>query len=185
MKLQGIIKREQGQFINRYDLVYETQAGRKKVYEIISRRKELLGAEDLKGETPDAVVIIVTDEYGERILLNKEFRMAVNDWVYHFPAGLIDPGETPLESAKRELWEETGLELYEVEDMLAPSYSAVSFGNESNVCIVGRARGRVRPSTSDAEEIVAGWYTKEEVRALLNTERFAARTQAYCYIWSK
>ena len=35
------------------------------------------------------------------------------------------------------------------------------------------------------EEIEAGWYTKEEVRELLKTAKFAARTQAYCYAWSR
>lgn len=50
--------------------------------------------------------------------MNREFRLAVGDWVYNFPAGLIDAGEEPVESAKRELWEETGLELYAVDDFI-------------------------------------------------------------------
>jgi ADP-ribose pyrophosphatase len=50
---------------------------------------------------------------------------------------------------------------------------------------VGKARGEFKPSTSTVEEIEAGWYTKEEIRKLLETERFAARTQAYCYLWSR
>ena len=111
--------------------------------------------------------------------------MAVGEWVYNFPAGLIDPGEEPEESAKRELWEETGLELYEIEDLIPISYSAVGFSNETNVCIVGKARGTFHKSTSDLEEIEAAWYTKAEMRELLKTQRFAARTQAYCYVWSK
>ena len=40
------------------------------------------------------------------VLLQKEFRMATNNWVYNFPAGLIDEGETPEEAAIRELKEE-------------------------------------------------------------------------------
>ena len=111
--------------------------------------------------------------------------MAVGDWVYNFPAGLIDEGEEPAESAKRELWEETGLELYEMEDFIGPSYSAVGFSNEINVCVVGKARGSFKPSTSTVEEIEPGWYTKAELRELLKTARFAARTQAYSYLWSK
>lgn len=185
MKFRKVIPREQGKFIHRYDLVYELENGQEKIYEIISRRDDLHYTEDLQGGDVDAVVIIATDESGERILINREFRMAINDWVYNFPAGLIDPGETPLESAVRELREETGLELYEVEDTIGISYSAVSFGNERNVCIVGRARGEFCPSTSPTEEIVPGWYSREEVRTLLKTEMFAARTQAYCYVWSK
>ena len=38
---------------------------------------------------------------------------------------------------------------------------------------------------SEEEEIEPGWYTKAEVRELLRSEPFAARTQAFCYAWSR
>ncbi len=185
MKFRGIEKREEGKFITRYNLAYETEDGKEKIYEIISRKKNLDSFEALHGEKPDAVVIIATSEDGERILVNKEYRMAVGDWVYNFPAGLIDEGEEPQESAKRELWEETGLELYEINDIIGPSYSAVGFSNEINVCVVGKARGEFAKSTSAEEEIIPCWYTKAEIKELLKKYRFAARTQAYCYMWSQ
>lgn len=185
MNYKGISKKEQGHFITRYDVEYETADGQKKIYEMISRSGNISNYEELHGKVADAVVIIATDETGERILVNKEFRLAVGDWVYNFPAGLIDPGEAPQQSAKRELREETGLELYLIEDMIGTSYSAVGFSNETNVCIVGRARGEFKPSTSNVEEIEPGWYTKAEMRELLKKYKFAARTQAYCYAWSR
>jgi ADP-ribose pyrophosphatase len=185
MKFKGIEKKESGKFITRYDIDYETSDGKDKIYEMISRNSSLNTLNELNGTNPDSVVIIATDEKGERILVSREFRMAVGNWVYNFPAGLIDEGENPYESARRELWEETGLELYEIDDFIGPSYSAVGFSNEINVCVVGKARGEFKPSTSTVEEIEAGWYTKDEIRKLLETERFAARTQAYCYLWSR
>lgn len=185
MEWKGIEKKEEGKFITRYDITYETVDHREKVYEMISRNEAIESQEQLRGEKPDAVVIMATDESGERIVLSKEFRMAAGSWVYNFPAGLIDPGETPEQSAKRELREETGLELYEINDELGLSYSAVGFSNEMNVCVIGKARGTFHESTSTVEEIEAGWYTKAEIRKLLQTERFAARTQAYCYLWSR
>lgn len=185
MKLQGIEKKLQSNYITRYDLTYETAEGGKKIYEMISRDKNIVTEKDLTSHAVDAVVIIMTDETGERILLNREFRMATGVWVYNFPAGLIDPGETPEESARRELWEETGLTLLSIEDVIPESYSAVGFSNEKNVCIVGTAGGEFAPSTSEVEEIQAGWYTKEQIKKLLKEEPFAARTQAYCYLWSR
>ena len=185
MRFKKITKKEEGKFITRYDLTYETVDKKEKVYEMISRNNHLTNYEELHGDSPDAVVIIALDETGDKILLNKEFRHAPGCFVYNFPAGLIDEGEEPEESAKRELWEETGLELYEIEDKIGLSYSAVGFSNELHVCITGRARGEFHASTSTVEEIEAAWYTREEVRELLKTQRFAARTQAYCYLWSK
>ena len=184
MKYQGIRKIHEGRFITRYDVDYVTAEGHPKTYEIISRNKDIQTLEQLQNRQANAVVMILTDESGDRILVSREYRMAMAQWIYNFPAGLIDPGETPEESARRELWEETGLRLLRVDDVLDNSYSAVGFANERNVCVFGVAAGEFRKSTSDVEEIIPGWYTREEMRKLLRTEPFAARTQAYCYAWA-
>ena len=185
MKYQGIQKVHEGKYITRYNITYKTADDKEKVYEMISRDGGIEDEARLVEHPTDAVVIICEDPAGEKILLNKEFRMAVGKYVYNFPAGLIDPGETVQQSAARELKEETGLDLVKVLNVIPDSYSAVGFSNEKNQCVVGVAEGTFAPSTSTVEEIEAGWFTKEEVRHLLATEAFAARTQAYCYLWSR
>lgn len=185
MQFIGIEKKEPGKFITRYDITYKAEDGTEKVYEMISRNKNLTDREELRNHAPDSVVLIMHNETGDKLLLNREFRMPCGDFVYNFPAGLIDPGEEYMESARRELKEETGLDIIRVDDILGESFSAIGFSNEKNVCVVGVAAGTFTPSTSAMEEIEAGWYTKEEVRKLLKTECFAARTQCYCYLWSK
>ena len=185
MEFISMEKREQGKYITRYDLLYKTVDNKEKRYEMISRDSNMESFEDLHDRGADAIVIICHDETKEKILINKEFRLAVGEWVYNFPAGLIDPGATPEEAARRELWEETGLHIDTIEEVLGESYSAVGFSNEKNLCIVGTASGTFRESTSTVEEIEAKWVTREEMRKLLKTERFAARSQAYCYLWSK
>ena len=184
MKYQGIRKIHEGKFITRYDVDYVTAEGHGKTYEIISRNRDITTLEALQNKKADSVIMILTDKDGERILVNREYRMAMAQWIYNFPAGLIDPGETPEESARRELWEETGLKLTRIDNILDNSYSAVGFSNERNLCVFGTAAGTFRESTSDVEEIVPGWYTKAQMRNLLRTEAFAARTQAYCYAWA-
>ena len=184
MEYQGIRKVHEGKFITRYDVDYVTAEGNPKTYEIISRNRNIQTLDDLQNRKPNAVVMILTDESGELILVNREYRMAMAQWIYNFPAGLIDPGESPEESARRELREETGLRIVRIDDVLDNSYSAVGFSNERNVCVFGIAEGEFHKSTSDAEEITPGWYTKDEIKQLLRTEPFAARTQAYCYAWA-
>ncbi len=185
MKFKKIEKKLESKYINRYDVIYETIDGKEKRYEMISRDKELDSFDKLHNRPADAVVLIMHDESGEKILLNKEFRLAAGENVFNFPAGLIDSGEKPEQSAKRELKEETGLDLKIITEVIPESYSAIGFSNEKNVCIVGVATGEFAPSTSTVEEIEAGWYTREQVRELLKTEPFAARSQAYCYMWAK
>ncbi|NOX63364.1 MAG: NUDIX hydrolase, partial [Chloroflexi bacterium] len=43
-----------------------------------------------------------------QVLLEQEYRYPVDEIIWQMPGGLIDPGETPLEAAQRELAEETG-----------------------------------------------------------------------------
>ena len=185
MKFVKIDKIHQGQFITRYDALYETKSGEKKVYELISRDPDIKTHEDLNSSKIDSVVLILRDENDERILLNKEYRMATGEWVYNFPAGLIDEGETIETAAERELREETGLHLDSIEYIWHESYSAIGFSNEKNACIEGRASGTIKPSDSELEEIEAAWYTKKELAELLKTCHFAARTQAYCVLWAR
>ena len=135
MKYLGIRKIHEGRFITRYDVDYVTSEGNPKTYEIISRSRDIRSLEELQNLTPNAVVMILTDESGERILVNREYRMAMAQWIYNFPAGLIDPGESPEESARRELREETGLQIIRIDDMLDNSYSAIGFSNERNICV--------------------------------------------------
>ena len=103
MKFDGVKKVNEGRFINRYDLYYTTEDNKKKVYEIISRNKDIQSLEDVRNQSTDGVVIVATDEEDEHILINKEYRMSVGDYVYNFPAGLIDEGETPEIAAGREI----------------------------------------------------------------------------------
>ena len=55
-----------------------------------------------------AAVIIAKDNKKEKIVLIKQFRVPFEKYVIEFPAGLIDPDETPEQTAYRELLEETG-----------------------------------------------------------------------------
>ena len=56
----------------------------------------------------DAIAILpIIDK--EKILLIHQYRTAINQYIYEVPAGIIDPNETPIEAARRELAEETSM----------------------------------------------------------------------------
>jgi len=185
MEFLKIEKIHEGRFITRYDAKFKTNAGNIKNYELVSRDKNINTFEDLKRDKLDAVILIIHNSDHSKILLNKEYRMAVGGFAINFPAGLIDEGESPEVAAKRELWEETGLTLTSIEEIWPATYSGVGITNEKALVVVGTAEGEFAPSTSDEEEIEAKWYSKEETRELLKGSDFAARTQAYCMLWAK
>ena len=85
MEFEYIEKKEEGRFINRFDVHYKMEDGNEKVYEMVSRSREIRDFEDLHNSKEDAVAIIMHDETGEKILINREFRMAMGKWVYNFP----------------------------------------------------------------------------------------------------
>jgi ADP-ribose pyrophosphatase len=59
-------------------------------------------------EHPGAVAIVAVDDEG-RVALVRQRREAVREYLLELPAGTLEEGESPLESARRELEEETGL----------------------------------------------------------------------------
>jgi ADP-ribose pyrophosphatase len=55
-----------------------------------------------------SVVLLPVPEPGQ-IVLVRQFRYAVNRWLWEAPAGSVDAGEEPDEAARRECHEEIGL----------------------------------------------------------------------------
>lgn len=189
MVLKRIEKKAHGAFLNYYTLIYRNRIGNQKIYEMISRDSNIKKGEDLSNRNPQAVILVIFDKEHKHILLNKEYRMAVNEIVYNMPAGLIEQGETYEEAGRRELKEETGLDLIRVIKVLPPSYSAVGISNEKTVCIICEAEGSIGGTPEPDEEIEPIWMSKEEIVKILNDIEqkeslpMAARTQMLCYMW--
>ena len=184
MKLKNFKMTKSGNYLNNYELTYINKAGNDKVYEMVSREK-YKDVNDVGKKTAGVIIAAFTDDKEEKILLVKEFRMGVNEYVYAFPAGLTDDGETAEQTAKRELKEETGMEISKITDVLRPAYSCTGITDEKTVIVFCKVKGKIEDCTFDDEDITAGLYTKEEVKILLAEKTFSARTQAVCYLWIK
>ena len=167
MKRLKEIKQVSGGFLKKYELHYDAD-GQDVCWELISLN-DLKTAKDLAGRKT-AVEIIARFEDGD-YLLCREFRFAVNDYVWEFPTGVIDGDETPEEAAKRELMEETGLELVSIDRILPPACYSVGITDELIVPVFVTVRGQMKPCDEAYEEIRSHKMSVPQIRDLLNREK--------------
>jgi ADP-ribose diphosphatase len=82
----------------------------------------------------DAVLIVAIlhePDRPPRLVLEREFRVPVGDYVIGMPAGLLDPGESVEDAVRRELREETGFEVTAVRRITPPLYSTSGMSDEA------------------------------------------------------
>src|SRR6202161_926636 len=51
---------------------------------------------------------VVASDAADRVCLIRQYRHAAGGWVWELPAGKLEPGEPPLETARREVSEDSG-----------------------------------------------------------------------------
>lgn len=181
MEILHFEKVKDGKYLKNYELTYLNKSGREKKYEIVSRR-ELNDVEDLGGK-PSGVSIVAVCE--GKLLLLHEFRMGVNRTIYNLCAGMIESGETIEQCIDRELYEETGLKVKEIRKILPPSFAAVAISDTTTYIAFVEAEGNLEDHSSENEQIEAGFYSREEVKRLIETEPFSSRAQMAAYFFAE
>ena len=142
----------------------------------IASRKDLNTINDIyfngKEDTIDAVVIIAKHIKEDKLVLIKQFRVPINDYVIEIPAGLVDGKESFEETVRRELKEETGLDLIEIdkEGTIEKVYASVGMTDESVALVKCTCDGVVsKENLEDDEDIEVILISKEEARELLKS----------------
>ncbi len=110
----------------------------------------------------DAVAILAQDEKA-RFLLNKEYRHPIGKYILTCPGGRMEDGETPLESARRELLEETGCFAENIEP-IGIFYPLSSLCDQKiHLFFASKISKMDKPQLDDFEFIIPELLTKEEL----------------------
>lgn len=178
-RITKIIQETHHRFLNLFCMDVRHRNGEASEYYVASRAKSVT---DLKAVThrnePDGVSIYsVYGEQKDRVVLVRQYRYPLGDYVYEFPAGLVEPGEAMTDAAVREFHEETGLHLKVVlaDDMYTkPRFTTVGMTDEACGMVYGYASGvldnRFEESSEDIQVVLAD---KKEVRRILKEENVA------------
>lgn len=151
---------------------YNWPRGPARQWDYVTRRKD----EEIDLRRADAVVIVAlyTDAIGQRFLIAiKEFRFAVGDFELGLPAGLIDQGETPEETARRELREETGLEITEILQTSPMLFTSGGLTDESVIMVIAECKGDIRHAAGDEERIEVVSLDMDGVRDALKQSPYS------------
>ncbi|HUQ75345.1 MAG TPA: NUDIX hydrolase, partial [Burkholderiales bacterium] len=101
---------------------------------------------------PGAVAIVPLFDDGS-VLLERQFRYPHHREFIEVPAGKLEPNEPHLETAKRELLEETGYSAQEWK-RLAVIHTAIAYTDEAIDLFVARKLTKERSAQLDAGEFV-------------------------------
>ncbi|MDF2676852.1 MAG: nudF [Bacillota bacterium] len=111
-----------------------------------------------------SAIIAINDK--NEIILVKQYRKAVEDFLYEIPAGLMNVSEDPMECAIRELKEETGYETANIKKIYE-FYSSPGFTNEKIFLYKAEELTSGQTIFDEDENIEIINITKDEAKQML------------------
>ena len=182
MKLVNIKKLTNERFLNLYELEYEHN-GEKILWTLASRNKPEELVSVTGKEKVDTVCIIpkYVQNGKDCVILTKEFRQPINDYIYSFPAGIVESGEDLFECCARELKEEIGAdEISEVNKLTNVCYNSEGMTDESVVMFEVVISKLGKQDLQDHEDIKVFIVPVEELEKFTKGKKLSTKAGIYC-----
>jgi len=119
-------------------------------------------------EFPEWINVIAITRDGQ-FVMEDQYRHALGETHYELVAGVVDPGETPLQAAQRELSEETGYEGGEWSLFMTLSPNPTNHNNLSYTFLATGVEKRREQHQEPTEDIHVDIMSREEVYNLLSS----------------
>ena len=175
-KIKGLKPLVETDFVSLYDVEYKNKKGQEKHWMVSSRKsKEELEKVYLENNEDkiDAVVICALHKAQNKLVLINQYRVPINKYIYELPAGLVDNNEDIETSVRRELKEETGLDLISINKINSKDklYLSPGMTDESVAFVYCLCDGEITDKyQEDDEDIKAMLISKEEAKNILENE---------------
>ena len=111
-----------------------------------------------------AVMMAVDDK--RRVLLVHQYRLPAEKYLWELPAGRLDPGEKPLQAARRELKEETGYTARQW-TKLASFWASPGFVRERMSIFLAQDLTAGEATPMDDERIESRWFKRKELATMI------------------
>ena len=165
-------------YLNLYQFSTVQRSGKHSKYYVSSRAKDPQHLKAVDHHTrPDGVILYgVYGEQKDHLVLIRQYRYPIGGYVYEFPAGLLDEGETAAEAGIREMFEETGLNFRPMDGgcYQRPFFTSVGMTDESCAMCFGYCDGEptnaYQESSEDIQVVLAD---RDECRRILKEENVA------------
>jgi ADP-ribose pyrophosphatase len=130
-----------------------------------------------------SAVMMAVDEK-KRVLLVRQYRLPADKYLWELPAGRLDPGETPLQAARRELIEETGYRARRWKK-LASFWASPGYMRERMTIYLATGLTAGAAAPMEDERIEARWFTRKELAEMIRNGKIEdAKTMVGFLTWS-
>lgn len=185
-KLNDVKKLTNNKWLNLYEANYINN--KKDISWAFASRRNI---EQLKckkvNDFVDSIAVIprFVKDNEEYLIMCKEFRLPINDYVYSFPAGLVEKDEDLETTAKREVMEEIGAKITNIQRLTDLCYNSEGMTDENVVIFLADVNKIYDQNLQDSEDIERVIVKVSDLKNFMQNKIFSAKASIFCTMYYK